>query len=76
MVDGRRLVKATEAGKDPPFAREAFEATPEFANFREGMKRLLQVPKVELDEAVREYAATSPRLGDKNAPGRKRKKRG
>lgn len=37
------------------------------------MKRLLKVPKSELDHRVRTAKAKSPRAGNPNAPGRKRK---
>ena len=50
---------------------ERFEATPEFARFKGIMRRLLAVPKCELDHWVRMAKAKSPRAGNPNAPGRK-----
>jgi len=74
MVNGRRLDKTTEAGKNAPaLTRDTSESTPEFAAFREGMKRIFAVPKAELDEQVRLAKADSPRAGNPKAAGRKRK---
>ena len=75
MVEGQ-ICKETEGpGKThpPPFSDEAFIASPEFRRFRSGMKRLLKVPKAELDHRVRTAKAESPRAGNPLAPGRKRK---
>jgi hypothetical protein len=74
MADGREdngTPRAREA-HGPRFSRTRFEATPEFAEFKEGMKKLLTVSKAKLDERVREHKANSPRIGDPKAPGRKR----
>jgi len=59
--------------KPANFNRERFETTAEFERFRSGMKKILTISKSKLDERVREHRANSPRLGDPNAPGRKRK---
>lgn len=55
----------------PPLTAEQFNASPEFARFKGIMKRLLGVPKSELDHRVRTAKKTSPRAGNPNAPGRK-----
>jgi hypothetical protein len=55
------------------FSRDRFESTPEFANFKRGMKALLAVPKAELDALVRKAKAESPRAGNPNAAGRKKR---
>lgn len=52
-----------------------FELTPEFAHFKAVMRRVLAVPKAELDELVERAKKESPRNGDRHAPGRKRLKR-
>jgi hypothetical protein len=52
---------------------EEFESTPAFARFKVIMKRLLAVPKPELDRKVRAAKKKSPRAGNPNAPGRKPK---
>lgn len=57
----------------PVFSRDKFESTPEFANFASGMRRLLKVPKSEVDEAVRIAKIESPRRDNPLAPGRKKK---
>jgi hypothetical protein len=51
----------------------SFSSTPEFAHFRDVMRKLIQVPKAEVDALVKEAADASPRRGNRNAPGRKRK---
>ena len=62
---------AREAGDRPPMTAEQFEATPEFRKFKTAMRKILKVPKVDLDERVQRAKATSPRLGNPSAPGRK-----
>ena len=57
----------------PPLSAEKFTASLEFRKFRTGMKQLLKVPKAKLDRLVEDARADSPRMGDPNAPGRKRK---
>ncbi len=60
----------------PPLTREEFEAAPEFTRFKGLMRRLLAVPKAELDRKVRTAKKRSPRAGNPNAPGRKPKRIG
>jgi hypothetical protein len=74
MVE-RQDRKATGAGETedcPPMTAEQFEASPEFRKFKSAMRKILKVPKTELDERVRLAKETSPRLGNPNAPGRRR----
>jgi len=75
MVEGQIYKETEGAGETqpPPLSDEAFVTTPEFRRFRTGMKRLLKVPKSELDHRVRTAKAKSPRAGNPNAPGRKPK---
>jgi hypothetical protein len=66
--------KHTEAGEQkPPLSPERFKATPELKRFKSIMRKLLKVPKTDLDERVRMAKETSPRAGNPNAPGRKPK---
>jgi len=44
----------------------------EGCSLEEVMRRVLRVSKAELDRRVEEARATSPRVGDENAPGRKK----
>jgi len=53
----------------------AFESTPEFAHFKSVMRRVLAVPKTELDALVEQAKKDSPRNGDRHAPGRKKRRR-
>jgi hypothetical protein len=55
------------------FSSLVFESTPEFANFKRGMKKLLRVPKAEVDELVRMAKIESPRRDNPIAPGRKKR---
>ena len=55
----------------PPLTPKQFEATPEFRDFKNIIKRLLTVPKAKLDRKVRAAKKRSPRVGNPNAPGRK-----
>jgi hypothetical protein len=74
MAD-RREDNATPRAREtrgPRFSRSRFEATPEFAEFKAGMKRLLEVPKTRLDELVRKSQESSPRRGNPKAAGRKK----
>jgi hypothetical protein len=48
-----------------------FEAQPEFSHFKEVMRKLLAVPKADLDRKVQHAKKTSPRSGNPDAPGRK-----
>ena len=59
------------AEEPPALSPEQFKATPEFRKFKGIMRRLLKVPKSELDQRVGEAKSTSPRAGNPNAPGRK-----
>lgn len=49
----------------------SFDSTPEFARYRDMMRKLVAVPKAELDELVKTAKDASPRNGNRNAPGRK-----
>ncbi len=73
MADGRKDNAAPRAREThgPRFSRSRFEATPEFAEFKESMKKLLAVPKAVLDARVRAAKEASPRKGNPEAPGRK-----
>ena len=69
-----RHPKATGAGEAedrPPMTAEQFEASPEFRKFKSAMRKILRVPKAELDKRVRVAKETSPRFGNPNAAGRK-----
>jgi hypothetical protein len=58
----------------PPLTAGKFEATPEFRKFKGIMRRLLKVPKADLDEMVKVSKERSPRAGNPNAAGRKPKR--
>ncbi len=58
--------------KRPPLTAEQFEATPEFRKFKRAMREILKISKKDLDERVRHAKVTSPRVGNPNAPGRKK----
>jgi hypothetical protein len=66
-------VRRVEAEESPPLSAAQFEATHEFRRFKGIMRRLLRVPKVELDRRVTEAKGKSPRIGNPNAQGRKPK---
>jgi hypothetical protein len=57
-----------------------FDSTPEFQHFKGVMKRVIAIPKADLDERLRISEEQSPRKNNPAAPGRKRaisaKKRG
>jgi hypothetical protein len=74
MADGRtdKTPRAREA-HGPRFSRTRFEATPEFAEFKATMKKILAVPKAVLDARVKAAKEASPRAGNPKAAGRKRK---
>ena len=55
----------------PPLTSGQFKASPEFRKFKSIMRKLLKVPKSELDHRVRTAKEASPRAGNPNAPGRK-----
>jgi hypothetical protein len=69
-------VKPAEAVEPPPLTPEQFQETPEFRKFKGIMRKILKVPKAELDHRVRTAKKLSPRSGNPNAPGRKRKSPG
>jgi hypothetical protein len=75
MADGLKDSAAPRAREThgPRFNRTRFEATPEFDNFKAGMKKLLSVPKAVLDARVKAAKEASPRVGNPKAAGRKRK---
>ncbi len=74
MAD-RRTAKTAGAGEAerPPLTAEQFEQTVEFRRFKRAMKGLLKVSKAELDRKVELAKKTSPRVDNRNAPGRKAK---
>lgn len=76
MVEGRpaKAAEAREAQRPLRFSHKRFESTPEFANFKDGMRRLLAVSKTEVDEMGSKAKETSPRAGNPKAAGRKPKK--
>jgi hypothetical protein len=53
----------------------SFDSTPEFARYKATMRKLIAVPKSELDELVKNARESSPRKNNPNSPGRKRVKR-
>jgi hypothetical protein len=59
----------------PLLTAEQFKATPEFRRFKGIMRKLLKVSKGELDRRVEVAKKLSPRAGNPNAPGRKKKNR-
>jgi hypothetical protein len=68
--------KAAGAGTEeerPPMTAEQFEASPEFRQLKSAMRKLIKVPKSELDNRVRAAKEASARVGNPNAPGRKRR---
>ena len=75
MADGRKDNTTPRAREThgPRFSRTRFEATPEFAEFKEGMKKLLAVPKAVLDVRVKASKEASPRAGNPKAAGRKKR---
>jgi hypothetical protein len=66
------ITQAPESGMETP-PREEFDSTPEFDHFKKVMKRILAIPKSELDGKVKGAKKRSPRAGNPNAPGRKRR---
>jgi hypothetical protein len=74
MVEGRnKKERGQRETHPPPITVREFKDSPEFANFTGIMKRLLSVPKSELDDMVRAAKEASPRAGNPKAAGRKRK---
>lgn len=49
-----------------------FSSTPEFKHFKDVMRKLVQVPKAEVDEMVKKASESSPRKNNPDAAGRKR----
>ena len=73
MADGRKDNGKTRAREThPAFSRDRFESTPEFANFKVGMKKLLAVSKTVVDARVKAAKEASPRAGNPKAAGRKK----
>lgn len=52
-----------------------FDSTPEFHHFREVMKRVIAVPKAEIERRIKASKEHSPRKDNPSAPGRKRLKK-
>ena len=72
MADGLSD-KTPEQGKArQPLSAARFKATPEYANFKRGMIKLLTVSKAELDARVKAAREASPRAGNPKAAGRKK----
>jgi hypothetical protein len=69
-------VKSVEVVDPPALTPEQFRETPEFRKFKSIMRKILKVPKAELDHRVRTAKELSPRAGNPNAPGRKPKSLG
>jgi len=53
----------------------SFDSTPQFQHFKDVMRKLIAVPKAEVDELVKASREASPRKNNPAAPGRKRVKR-
>jgi len=68
--------RGSGAQESPLLTPEQFRTTPEFRKFKGIMRRLLAVPKAELDERVKASKEQSPRAGNPKAPGRKLGKHG
>jgi len=75
MADGRddNQEAGTRERHGPRFSRSRFETTPEFEDFKAGMKKLLAVPKAVVDARVKAAKEASPRAGNPKAAGRKPK---
>jgi hypothetical protein len=71
-----RQVDETAKTHPPPLTADEFKASPEFRRFKSHMRKLLKVPKAELDHRVRTAKEHSPRIGNPNSPGRKPKANG
>jgi hypothetical protein len=54
-----------------PLTTAQFRASPEFRKFKGIMRKLLAVPKPELDRLVERAKKDSPRAGNSKAAGRK-----
>jgi len=75
MADGPSLHPSEPGKARQPLSAARFKATPEFANFKDIMQRLLKVSKPELDEKVKAAKEKSLRAGNPKAAGRKSKPR-
>jgi hypothetical protein len=53
----------------------SFDSTPEFANYKDVMRKFIAVPKAEVDELIRKAKEASSRNRNPDAPGRKSVKR-
>lgn len=73
MADGPIQTPDAGVAENPPNI-DGFEDTLEFQHFKTVMRRVLAVPKAELDRKVRLAKKRSPRAGNPNAPGRKANK--
>jgi hypothetical protein len=71
MAEGPGRKEAGTGPAQPPFSRERFEASPEFANFKRGMRRILAVPKSVIDARIIAAKESSPRTGNPKSAGRK-----
>jgi hypothetical protein len=52
-----------------------FESKPEFQHFREVMKRVIKVPKAEINRRLKASSDASSRKDNPSSPGRKRTKK-
>jgi hypothetical protein len=64
-------VKLSDPTEIPLLTPEQFRGTLEFRKFNGIMRRLLKVPKMDLDNMVKISKERSPRFGNPNSPGRK-----
>jgi hypothetical protein len=65
------IIQETGTRENRQQESDRFKQTPEFAHFKAVMKRVLAVPKAEIDRKVRAAKKRSPRAGNPNSPGRK-----
>jgi len=55
MADGPETeseLSERRAREAPPLTAEQFKATPEFRRFKKGMRKIVKVPKAELDRRI------------------------
>ena len=71
-MSSKRIKEPTGEKHPPPLTAEQFKTSPEFKRFKNHMRKLLKVPKDELDHRVRTAKEKSPRFGNPNAPGRRK----
>lgn len=74
MAERPKTKAAAGAGETPPessLTAEQFEALPEFVEFKRVMRRILRLPKEELDRRVKASKDASPRKNNPKAPGRR-----